>query len=167
MSGAVGLVIGILVLGLVIYRQLRVRPVRANLRLMVILGVIGVIETAQYLQGVHHNTGTIAVELIGSLLLALVFGLVRAMTVRLSFRDGQWWAQGTWLTIVLWVAAVGAHLGYDYLVGGSGSKGADFGNATILLYLAVTFGVQRLVVQARSQRAQVPGGPALSSPIAP
>ena len=31
-----------------------------------------------------------------------------------------------------------------------------FGNATILLYLAVTFGVQRMVVIARSQRMTIP-----------
>ena len=38
-----------------------------------------------------------------------------------------------------------------------GGKGPDnFGNATILIYLAVTFTVQRLVVQGRSQRAAFP-----------
>ncbi|HEY7432125.1 MAG TPA: hypothetical protein VH641_15485 [Streptosporangiaceae bacterium] len=165
MNGVLSLVLGIAVLGLVIYRQLRVRPVRANLRIMVILAIIGVVETAQYLRGVHHDSGTIAAELAGSLVLALLFGVARAFTVRLSFRDGQWWAQGNWLTVVLWVLAVAAHLGYDYLVSGGGSKAAAFGNATLLLYLAITFGAQRLIVQARAQRLGV-GGP-MTPPLAP
>lgn len=163
MNATLSLVIGILVLGLVIYRQMRVRPVRSNYRIMIILAAIGLIETAQYLKGVH-DSGKIAAELAGSLVLALVFGVVRALTVRLTFRDGQWWAQGSWLTIVLWVLAVGAHLGYDFFVGGS--KSDSFGNATILLYLAVTFTVQRLIVQSRADRAQVPNGTGLT-PLAP
>lgn len=166
MNAVLSLVIGIAVLGLVIYRQLRLRPVRSNLRVMLILAVIGVVEVAQYLKGVHHDSGTIAAELAGSLVLALFFGVVRAFTVRLSFRDGQWWAQGNWLTVVLWVAAVAAHLGYDYLVSGGGSKAGQFGNATLLLYLAITFGAQRLVVQARAQRAGMQGGP-MTPPLAP
>ncbi len=49
------------------------------------------------------------------------------------------------------------HLGFDYLVGGRGAGSASFGNATILLYLAVTFAVQRMVVIARSQRMTISG----------
>jgi hypothetical protein len=166
MNGVLSLVIGIAVLGLVIYRQLRVRPVRGNLRVMVILAILGVLETAQYLRGVHHNSGTIAAELAGSLVLALLFGVARAFTVRLSYREGQWWTQGNWLTVVLWVLAVAAHLGYDFVVSGGGSKAEAFGNATILLYLAITFGAQRLIVQARAQRAGMRGG-SVTPPLAP
>jgi hypothetical protein len=38
----------------------------------------------------------------------------------------------------------------------------NFGNATTLVYLAVTFAVRRLVVQVRSQRTGIPAqaGPA-------
>jgi hypothetical protein len=36
-----------------------------------------------------------------------------------------------------------------------GGAGA-FGNATVLIYLAVTYGVQRMVVIARSQRMAIP-----------
>ena len=74
--------------------------------------------------------------------------------MRLSFREGQWWSQGTWLTAILWIASLAAHLGFDFVVGGKGPD--NFGNATILIYLAVTFTVQRLVVQGRSQRAAFP-----------
>lgn len=153
---AASLVIGILVLGLVIYRQLIPRRVKSNMRIVLILAVIGVIETAQYFHG-RKIDATIIAEILGSLVLAAVFGLARAATVRLYFSGGQWWTRGSWITAILWVVSLGAHLGFDYLVGGSGSGGNNFGNATILVYLAVTYGVQRMVVIARSQRMAVPG----------
>jgi hypothetical protein len=65
-------VIGILVLGLVIWRQLIPRRVRSNLRIMLILAVVGPVQTAQYLNG-RHIDATIVAEIIGSLVLAAVF----------------------------------------------------------------------------------------------
>jgi hypothetical protein len=153
---AASLVIGILVLGLLIYRQLIPRRVKSNTRIVLILAVIGLIETGQYLNG-RHLDATLIAEILGSLVLAAVFGLARASTVRLFFRDGQWWSRGSWVTAILWIVSVAAHLGFDYLVGGHGSGSASFGNATILLYLAVTFAVQRMVVIARSQRMSISG----------
>jgi cysteine synthase len=61
------------------------------------------------------------------------------------------------VTAILWVVSLAAHLGFDHLVGGHGTGGTCFGNATILLYLAVTFAVRRMVVIARSQRISIPG----------
>ena len=55
--------------------------------------------------------------LAGSLVLAAIFGAARAATVRVWMQNGQAWMKGNVLTAVLWVAAVGAHLGYDYLAG--------------------------------------------------
>jgi len=153
---AVNLLIGILVLGLVIYRQVIPRRVRSNLRIMLILAVVGLVQTVQYLHG-RHIGATIVTAIIGSLVLAAAFGLARALTVRLFFRDGQWWTRGGWITAILWIVSLAAHLRFDYLVAGHGSAGISFGNATILLYLAVTFTVQRLVVIARAQRRAIPG----------
>jgi len=144
------LVVGLVILGLLVYRQLQSRPVRGNQRLLLILGVVGLIETSAYLQRVH--TGSVAiVALLGSLALAAVFGAVRAFTVRLWIQDGQPWTRGNLLTAALWVAAVAAHLGYDYLIGQSKDIG-QLGNATVLLYLVASLGVQRLVVSYRAQR---------------
>jgi hypothetical protein len=48
------IVIGVAVLALLIYRQLRTRPVNASgLRVAAIIGVIGLVETYQFLQQ-HH-----------------------------------------------------------------------------------------------------------------
>jgi hypothetical protein len=144
------LVIGVAVLALLIYRQLRARPVRGNQRLVLVLVVIGLIEAVQYMQKLHSVSVAI-VALAGSLVLAAVFGAARAATVRLWVQDGQPWAQGNLLTAALWVLALAAHLGYDYLVGQHKDIGG-IGTATVILYLAVSLGVQRLIVTLRAQR---------------
>ncbi|HXZ66659.1 MAG TPA: hypothetical protein VEH05_18110 [Streptosporangiaceae bacterium] len=144
------LVLGIVVLGLLVYRQLRARPLRGSQRLLLILLIIGVIETGEYLQ--HQHAGTAAVvALAGSLVLAAAFGAVRAFTGRIWMQDGQPWVQGNVLTAALWVVALGAHLGYDYLVGQHRDIG-DIGSVTVLLYLVVSLGVQRVVSSYRAQR---------------
>jgi hypothetical protein len=154
---AANLVIGLLVLGLVIYRQVIPRPVKSNMRIVLILAVIGAVQAYQFLKGQHIDAVIIG-ELAGSLVLAAIFGFARAATVRLSFREGQWWSQGNWLTGILWVVSLAAHLGFDALV--SGKHGHEsLGQATVLLYLAVTYAAQRLVVQARCQRLAVPSQP--------
>lgn len=144
------LVVGLVVLGLLVFRQLQSRPVRTSQRLLLILLVIGLIETSYGLQEVHSGPATVA-ALAGSLVLAAVFGALRAFTVRIWMQDGQPWVKGGLLTAALWAAALATHLGYDYLVGQDTSK-AQLGTASVLLYLAASLGVQRLVVAYRVQR---------------
>ena len=137
---------------LLIDRQLRTRPVNASdLRLAVVIGVIGLIEAYQFVEK-HHAGAVTYAALLGSLVLAAVFGVLRAATVRIWLQEGQPWSRGNWVTASLWVAALAAHLGYDALVAGHGT--ANVGDATIVLYLAVSLGVQRLVVHQRAQRLQ-------------
>jgi hypothetical protein len=146
----VNLLIGIAVLVLLVVRQLQVRPVRANFRLPLILAIIGVIELTQFLHHDHH-TGTVLAALAGSLGLAAITGAIRAMTVRVWIQAGQALRQGTWITAVLWVVSLGVHLGYDYLIDGKGAQ-AGLGSASLVLYFAVTYTIQRLILQAKAQR---------------
>lgn len=144
------LVIGVAVLGLLIYRQLVARPVRSSPRLVLILVVVGLIEAVQYIQRLHAGTAAI-VALVGSVVLAAVFGAARAATVKIWMQNGQAWVKGNLLTAGLWVLALGAHLGYDYLIG----QRHDIGNladATVILYLAISLAVQRYIVNLRAQR---------------
>ena len=115
----VNLLIGIAVLVLLVYRQLQVRPVRANFRLPLILAIIGVVQLSQFLQHNRH-TDTVFAALAGSLVLAAITGAIRAMTVRVWIQGGQALRQGTWITALLWIVSLGVHLGYDYLVAGKG-----------------------------------------------
>jgi hypothetical protein len=64
------------------------------------------------------------------------------------------WRQGTWLTLVLWLVAVGLHFGIAYLSAQQGAP-AGLGSSTILAYLAVTLGIQRFITQRRALKLRV------------
>jgi hypothetical protein len=152
----IDLVIGVAVLGLLIYRNLRAQPVRQmNQRLFLILGIIGLVETYQFLH-THHGGMTAVAALAGSLVLAAAFGVIRALTVRIWMKDGQPWSQGSILTAGLWVLALAAHLGYDALLS-SHKDISGIGTATVLLYLVVSLVVQRVVITNRA--AKISGSP--------
>jgi hypothetical protein len=155
---AIDIVLGLAVLALLIWRQLSTRPVSdSGLRLIVILLAIGLVEAGQFVSKNHAGTLTYA-AIVGSLLIAALFGALRAATVKIWRSGGQAWSKGNWLTALLWVAAVAAHLGYDALVADShGPHG--LGNATLVLYLAISLGFQRVIVQYRANRL-VPAVPA-------
>jgi hypothetical protein len=153
-SDTANILIGILVLGFVLYRQMQPRRIRDNVRLPVILGIIGVVEVVQFLDK-HHGPRTF-LTLGGSLVLAAVFGALRAATTHVWVEGGQAWRRGNWITAVLWVISLGGHLGYDYVVDGKGPL-AGLGSASLLLYLAVTLLIQGLILLARASR--LPGAP--------
>ena len=150
----IDVILGVAVLVLLIYRQLSARQVNASaLRLIAILAIIGVVQTYQFLNKNHAHPLTYA-AIGGSLVLAAIFGALRASTVRVWLQDGQAWSQGNWLTAALWIASLAAHLGYDILVAhGPGARG--LGTATIVLYLAVSLGFQRVLVLQRAHRLQL------------
>ena len=147
-------ILGLAVLALLIYRQLSARQVNAAaLRLFVILMIIGVLQTYQFMSKNHAHPLIIA-AIAGSVVLAAIFGWLRASTVRVWLEDdGQAWSQGSWLTAVLWIVSLAAHLGYDILVA-HGPAARGLGTATIVLYLAVSLGFQRVLVLQRAHRLQ-------------
>ena len=171
MSGAnlANLVIGIAILALFLSRQLVTRRLSESYRLSIILGVIGIWEFAEFLNGHPRDVGGIAAAGVGSLVLAAAFGAVRALTVRVWREDGQLLRRGTWLTALLWILSLAAHLGYDYLVAGhvTGKNGGNIGNATIVLYLVVTLTVQRFILLNRVARQEAAGQIPLGEPRFP
>jgi hypothetical protein len=158
----IDILLGVAVLALVIYRNLRSQPVTASgLRLIAILLIIGLAQTVAFLRRYPAHPLTY-VAIGGSLVLAGIFGAWRAGTIRLWLQEGEVWSKGSWLTAVLWLASLVAHLGYDFAVWrGHGARG--LGTATIVLYLAITLGFQRLLVLQRAQRLQLGGGPSPGS----
>ncbi|MGH3264928.1 MAG: hypothetical protein ACRDNS_23380 [Trebonia sp.] len=98
----------------------------------------------------------LALALAGSAILAVGFGVLRATTVRLRRgEDGQLLRKGTWLTAMLWIVAVAAHLAFDVLIAGGASEGkGDIGTATLALYLAASFGAQQMVMLKRAKGAE-------------
>jgi hypothetical protein len=75
---------------------------------------------------------------------------------------GQALRQGTWLTAALWIVSLGLHFGYDYLVDGKGDL-AGLGSASLTLYFAVTYTIQRVILQARAQRIATNSRPHLGA----
>jgi len=171
MSGAnlVNLVIGIAILALVLSRQLVTRRLSESYRLSVVLAIIGIFEFAAFLNGHPRDDGGIAAAVVGSLVLAAGFGAVRALTVRVWRENGQLLRRGTWVTALLWVLSLAAHLGYDYLVAGhvTGKNGGNVGDATIILYLVVTLTVQRFILLNRVARQEAAGKIPLGEPQVP
>jgi hypothetical protein len=162
----VDVILGVAVLALLIYRQLSVRPVNAStLRLIAILLIIGLLQTYRFLSQNHAHPLTFA-AIGGSLVLAAIFGALRASTVRIWLDNGQAWSQGNWLTAALWIAALAAHLGYDILVA-HGNDIRGLGVATIVLYLAISLGFQRVLVMQRAHRLQLAGPAAAATPGGP
>jgi hypothetical protein len=142
------IVIGIAVVILLLARQVQKRSVREDSRPLIFLAlaVVGLLEAGQYIKAHPVNSEAILLT-VASLVLAAVFGVIRAYTVRLWREEGQLFRQGNVLTIVLWIVAIGIHLGGDLLIDSS-AKGLS--TTTLLLYLAVTLGVQQMVVRYRA-----------------
>lgn len=162
MSGAnlTSLVIGIAVLALLLWRQLATRRLRESYRFAVILAVIGVIEFANFLGGHPDDGGAIAAAVAGSLVLAAVFGWIRALTVRVwRGSDRQLYRKGNWLTAALWIVSLAVHLGYDSLVAGhiTAKHGGSVADATVVLYLVITLTVQRYALLRRVARQEAAG----------
>src|ERR1700742_4311680 len=152
----ISILVGVAVAALLVVRQLRSQPLNASFRIPLILGVIGLIELVEYLDK-HHPGATAYGALAGSLVVAAVFGALRAATIHLWMQDGQPWRKGNWLTGILWILSLAAHFGIDFLIDPHNPNGGLAGS-TILIYLAVTSAVQRVIRRARARRLPRGGG---------
>jgi hypothetical protein len=151
MSNLANIAIGLIVVGLLLVRQLRPRPAReaSSARLVLILAAAGIFEISRAVG--HHRLTAVAVTWLAvSLMAGAVTGAIRAATVRVWREpDGSAWRQATVLTAALWLVSLGAHLAVDTVIDHA-SRIAALGTSSILLYLAVTLGVQREIVRRRA-----------------
>jgi len=163
----VSIVIDIVVLALLLARQVMTRPLSGGYRLPLILLIVGLFEFAAFLLGggqqlaqvlkgqrpfvTIHDGSTVVAALAGSLVIAGLSAAVRAPTFRLWWQDGQYWRKGTAVTLVLWIVSLAAHLVYGDLISHN-SAVRGLGNVTILLYFAVSLGIQRIFLAARASR---------------
>jgi hypothetical protein len=153
MNPGTALLIDLAVLALLMYRQLKVRPLGDG-RFTAVLLVLGVVEFVSW-TGQHRVTGVVLVYLVASLVASAVLGAVRAVTVRVWRRDGQVFRQGTWVTALLWLVSAGGHVLAGMLLHGSEAAAAS---ATTLLFLGATLGIQQLVLRARAATLPASGG---------
>ncbi|WP_018178768.1 hypothetical protein [Jongsikchunia kroppenstedtii] len=138
--------IAVVVIGFVLYRQMTPRPVRAASRLPLILLIIGGVQTVQHFQ---HGVSSIAdIGLVAvSMLVGVGLAAARAHTVRLH-RDesGQVWRTGTAATLVLWIVAIAQHVAIHLVVD------PGLASASLMLYFGAVLLVQNLLVTRRAER---------------
>ena len=142
--------VGVLVIALVLIRQTRIRPVPRLLqvRLPIILGVIGLFELFGY-TGDHHVSSDDSLWLVATLLGgAVLLGALRALTVKVWTSHNWVVRQGTPLTMVLWVVSLAIHFVAD--AGGGHAGAAQLEESSLLLYLGLTLGVQAYVIHRRA-----------------
>ena len=149
-SSVINIVVGLLVLGWIISGQVRRKPLTQKTRLGLILAVIGLAETWNFVQHNHVAGRDLALTAL-SIAIGLGLAVVRARTIRIWAEAGNVWQQGTWVTALLWVVGLGQHLLLD-AVGAPG-----LGSVSLLLYFGVIIYAQRLVVLGRARaRGLVP-----------
>jgi hypothetical protein len=150
----------------VLRRQRRIRPVPRllNLRMPMILGVIGLIEVLSYTDSHSHIMRSDYLWVLATLVVgALILGAVRAMTVQIWTSNNWVVRQGTWLTMGLWVLSLALHF-----FSGIGAKHVGAGNleaTSFLLYLGVTYAVQNYVVHRRALPLWNALGPDAGQPL--
>ena len=152
------IVIGIAVLVLLVLRQLRPRPAKEGTRwvLLLVLAGYGVTQVSAAAKGHTLKTETIAL-IVASLIVAAVFGAIRAATVRLWVEGSTVMQRGSAVTVALWIVAIAVHLGLDVLIDKS-TDISHLGTSTLLIYLAVTFGVQSLIIAGRAAKVRTTTG---------
>jgi hypothetical protein len=146
-----GFALGVLIAALFVLRQTRIRPVPRVWRAgaTAFLGVIGLFDLFAYTGDHNHISGADWAWVVGTLLVgAVLLGAVRAMTVRLWTTSHWVLRQGTPFTVVLLLATLALHFFVD---DGGGHVGASgLARSSLLLYLALTFGVQSYVIHLRA-----------------
>ena len=160
MSGLLQVIVGIAVLGWILVNQLRVRQFSARrLRVAGILGVVGVVEVVST-AGAHPVSMVGWTLVITGLVVGAALGLLRAATVTLWVRDGAVYTQGHAMTAALWIVGIGVHIGLDVLARVIAPSVDAVDASSVLLFLAVSLGIQGLVTLQRART--LPGAPVLA-----
>ncbi|HZE40583.1 MAG TPA: hypothetical protein VE172_17410 [Stackebrandtia sp.] len=143
--------IGLIVVGLIIYRQLQPRRVNNPTMyyiagFMILLGI-----TSGGLVDPHH-LGLSIVLLVIELVMAAALGMARAASVKLWTDDkGVAWSRGTWRTAVMWLVSMATRI--VMLLTGEFVWHVHTSSQSVLIFVGLTIGVQGLVVARRSALA--------------
>jgi hypothetical protein len=152
---------GVLAVLYILNRQRRVRlvPRLLGLRFPIVLGVVGLIDLVSYTNG-HHPSHSAYLWMVATLIVGgIILGAIRALTVKIWTSNGWVLRQGTGITMALWVVSLALH----FLSGAHGAGNLEA--ASFLLYLAITYGVQRYVVHRRAVPLWDALGPEAGRPV--
>ncbi|MGW4488636.1 hypothetical protein ACWEOE_32935 [Amycolatopsis sp. NPDC004368] len=143
-----------LVLYRVVYKQLRgtLLSRKSLITMPLVLTLIGVVTVADALP--KANTGELA--LLGAdIVVLVVLGLARSASTSLTARGTTTFQKGSALTLVLWLATIGARVGFGFLGGYLGIDGS-LTSASIMLTLGLSIGVQNALTYHRIQQRGLP-----------
>lgn len=141
-----------------LYRQVQRRPIggrspgagRAGRRpIVVVLLLVGTVQFVAF-AGHHYFSASSIAILCLSFLIGAGLSIVRGFTLRLWVEHGQLLRQGTAITVLLWLVAVGLHLTSEQLIRGAGGP-SGAGSASMLLYLALSLTIQTQVLRHRAR----------------
>lgn len=141
------LVIAVVVLIWLLYRQLTERPVNERSLLGWIVLAYGLFQVSRFAPSSPVTSWDIVV-LVGSALLGCALATLRAFTVRLRRKDGQLMQQGTAITAMLWIVGLGQHLLSELLM-----PTPELAQVTLLAYFGLVILVQRGVLLGRARAA--------------
>jgi len=147
------IVIGLLVLAFILYRQLQPRAIREDnpYRIMGILAIIGLLELVSF-GNKHDVPGKAWLLLALSIAIGAGFGALRGLFVHVWRKDGVLTRQGNASTIVLWIVAIAIHFGADAVIGHEAPNAKGLADTGVLLYLAFALAAQQAVVIERGRK---------------
>jgi hypothetical protein len=146
-QGLVYGIVAVLVLVVVIRRQMVLRPVGSARMLAIpaILLLFGLFSDRTLPGRLDSAAGIVL--LVAGVLIGAVAGVARGFSQRLIWRDGVVYARGTGWTLALWVATVLLRVGMAAL---GAVLHAPEGTGEVVLFLAITIGVQNLMLIRRA-----------------
>lgn len=137
------IVITLVVLVFVLYRQLTTRPLRERSWIPVVLVVIGAVDTVQVV-----SRSVPSLRDTGILLLSIVIGIalaaLRALTVKIWADGDQVLRRGNVLTALLWLVSLAQHV----VFGGLASPALV--SATLLIYFGLVLAAQQYLLLIRA-----------------
>ncbi|MGW5261326.1 hypothetical protein ACWEQG_10140 [Microbispora sp. NPDC004025] len=143
------IVIALAAVALVIYRQMTPRPAARRVGLIISAAMVlaGLAAGGDRLVDPLHPVLAVAL-LAAGLLVAAGLGALRAATTRV-WRDqhGVAWSQGTVMTLLAWVGSIAVRVAMIFL---TAVLGVTSPQASVLLFIGVTLGVQFLMVARRA-----------------
>jgi hypothetical protein len=149
MSALLSALVMVAVIGLIIARQIRPRPISASRRWLLIPVVLVVlaIRDGGLLDPAHR--GASFVLLAAEMLVGAGIGLAWALTTRVwREADGAVWAQGTKASLSVWGVGIAVRIG---LYGAGAALGVHEGTGSILLAVALTLLIRAGLLLRRAQ----------------
>lgn len=148
----INVVVGLAILGWLMWNQLQVRPVSGRrMRVAVVLGAVGVVQLVSTVSK-HPVPGIGWVGLVLGLAVGVGLAVWRGAGTRLWSEGGVVMRQGSLFTAALWLVGVAIHVVLGVGLS-SVSPGAEWAtSSSVLLFVGVSLLVQALVVAARARR---------------